>query len=99
MPSETAQSERLLSPEEVAQVCGLSRRAVYRAISRGELAASRLCNRLRIQPAELERWIGAGEVSPPRRLTAPPPRVDKTLPRGSLRAKLHEAGAGSEVER
>jgi Helix-turn-helix domain len=29
--------ERLLSPEDVARVCGLSRRAVYRAIARGEL--------------------------------------------------------------
>lgn len=27
--------ERLLSPEDVARVCGLSRRAVYRAIERG----------------------------------------------------------------
>jgi excisionase family DNA binding protein len=53
--------KRLLSPEDVARVCGLSRRAVYRAIARGELRAARLCHRLRIHPAELERWI-SGEA-------------------------------------
>ena len=46
---------RLLSPEEVARTCGLSRRAVYRAIARGELRAARLCNRLRVRPDELDR--------------------------------------------
>ena len=55
---------RLLSPEDVARVCGLSRRAVYRAIARGELRAARLCNRLRVQPAELERWVGERMVAP-----------------------------------
>jgi excisionase family DNA binding protein len=49
--------ERLLSPEDIARACGLSRRAVYRAIARGELRAARLCHRLRVHPAELERWI------------------------------------------
>jgi excisionase family DNA binding protein len=38
----------LLSPEQVARLCGLSRRAVYDAIKRGELHAFRLCSRLRI---------------------------------------------------
>jgi excisionase family DNA binding protein len=56
--------ERLLSPEEVARACGLSRRAVYRAIARGELRATRLCNRLRIHPAEFEKWIEAGTPRP-----------------------------------
>jgi excisionase family DNA binding protein len=56
--------ERLLSPEDVARTCGLSRRAVYRAIARGELRAARLCHRLRVQPTELERWIGEAELSP-----------------------------------
>ncbi len=83
--------ERLLSPEEVAGVCGLSRRAVYRAITRGELDAARLCNRLRIQPAELERWIGESAIG-----TAAVPRSHRVRRlslserRGSLRAKLDE---------
>ena len=81
--------ERLLSPEDVARVCGLSRRAVYRAIARGELRAARLCHRLRIHSAELERWI-AGETlgaspSPPRRARRRFSGVE-----GSLRALLDE---------
>jgi excisionase family DNA binding protein len=85
--------ERLLSPEDVARVCGLSRRAVYRAIARGELRASRLCHRLRIHPAELERWI-AEET----RGTSPPPsqRVRRrvTGADGSLRVLLDEGAEG-----
>jgi hypothetical protein len=34
-------------------MCGLSPRAVYRAIERGELVASRLCSRLRIRPEDV----------------------------------------------
>ena len=78
--------ERLLSPEEVARACGLSRRAVYRAIARGELRAARLCHRLRVQPAELKRWIGEQTLSlesPALRLTRRPTR---SAQRGSLRA-------------
>lgn len=85
--------ERLLSPEDVARVCGLSRRAVYRAIARGELRAARLCHRLRIHPVELERWIvgetrGAGPP-PPRRVRR---RVDGA--EGGLRVLLDEGAEG-----
>jgi excisionase family DNA binding protein len=87
--------ERLLSPEEVAGACGLSRRAVYHAIARGELPAARLCNRLRIRPAELERWIEAGT---PRPETAARPD-ERTTPRAStargLRALLAEESRAS----
>lgn len=51
--------EPLLSPDDVARRCGLSRRAIYRAIACGELPASRLRNRLRVRPADLEDWISA----------------------------------------
>lgn len=47
----------LLSPEDVALRCGLSRKAVYRAIDRGELKASRLCSRLRIRPEDVDTWF------------------------------------------
>jgi excisionase family DNA binding protein len=47
----------LLSPEDVAAQCRLSRKAVYRAIERGELRASKLCSRLRIRPDDLDTWI------------------------------------------
>lgn len=82
---------RLLSPEEVARVCGLSRRAVYRAIARGELRAARLCNRLRVQPAELERWIGEQTVSPEARSPAMPHTTADAAEPGSLRALLDRA--------
>ena len=52
-----ADADALLSPEEVARRCGLSRRAVYRAIERGELRASRLCSRIRIRAADVEAWV------------------------------------------
>lgn len=86
--------ERLLSPEDVARACGLSRRAVYRAIARGELRAARLCHRLRVHPAELERWIaeethGANQSAPMRSS-----RRLGGARRGSLRVLLDEAAEG-----
>jgi excisionase family DNA binding protein len=78
----------LLSPEEVARACGLSRRAIYRAIARGELPATRLCHRLRVRPADLERWVSDRIVTAPangsRISTGPVARPE----RGSLRAML-----------
>jgi excisionase family DNA binding protein len=55
---------QLLSPEQVATACGLSRRAVYRAIDRGELTAFRLCSRLRIRPYDVEAWVQANQIAP-----------------------------------
>jgi excisionase family DNA binding protein len=87
--------ERLLSPEEVARACGLSRRAVYRSIARGELRATRLCNRLRIRPAEFEKWIAAGTPGPE---TAARP-AERTTPKAGtargLRTLLAEEGRAS----
>lgn len=84
--------EQLLSPEDVARVCGLSRRAVYRAIARGELRAARLCHRLRVRPEELERWIG--DQTP--KTTEPLPRPRSVRPSrqvtGGLRVLLDQAG-------
>ena len=81
----------LLSPEEVAAQCGLSRKAVYRAIERRELRASRLCSRLRIRSENVDSWITANEVgdatSPTRRRTMP-----KALPSSKgLRGLLAQA--------
>ena len=77
----------LLSPEEVAQRCGLSRRAVYRAIERGELRASRLCSRIRIRPEDVDAWIAANSILKPN--TAPEPRPKRPLlPQDGLRRLL-----------
>src|SRR5438552_3830777 len=59
-----ADAGALLSPEQVASACGLSRRAVYRAIERGELPATRLCSRLRIMLADFEAWLAVNRVEP-----------------------------------
>jgi excisionase family DNA binding protein len=78
----------LLSPEDVARRCGLSRRAVYRAIDRGELAASRLCHRLRVRQEDLAAWLDRTRVSPRLRPTPSPPPAP-TIP-GGLRRLLDE---------
>ena len=57
-----SQTEGLLTPREVASQAGLSYHAVLRAIHRGELQASRLCNRLRITPADFRAWIHANRL-------------------------------------
>jgi excisionase family DNA binding protein len=95
MADETHDFERLLSPEDVARACGLSRRAVYRAIARGELRAARLCHRLRIHPAEFERWIAEETCG------ATPPSATRTRSRrhtrgaqGGLRVLLDEGAEG-----
>ncbi len=85
-------SGRLLSPADVARLCGLSRRAVYRAISRGELRAARLCHRLRVQPTELERWIGEQMLVPASPAARRVGRPTRSVRSGSLRAMLDEAG-------
>ena len=80
--------ERLLCPREVAETTGLSYHAVLRAIHRGELRASRLCQRIRIRPADLAVWIEGNRIqrpganSPASPLFASAPRAA----RGSLAA-------------
>ena len=54
---------RLLSVEQVADLCGLSRRSVYRAVDAGELVAHRLRGRVRIPEVALESWLEAHRVS------------------------------------
>lgn len=93
MDDETHDFERLLSPEDVARACGLSRRAVYRAIARGELRAARLCHRLRIHPAEFERWI-AEETCGATPSSATRSRRHAHGVRGGLRVLLDEGAEG-----
>jgi excisionase family DNA binding protein len=88
----------LLSPEQVARICGLSRRAVYRAIARGDLAAARLCNRLRVRPEDLDRWI---TESVERRSVSQPEVLPRTGPlaRGSLRLMLDDVSTNGSSGR
>ena len=77
------------SPKEIASLCGLSPRAIYRAISRGELRASRLCGRLRCRTVDVEAWIG-GNLVEPVPTSKRPPVNGRPVPggRGSLRRML-----------
>jgi excisionase family DNA binding protein len=70
-------SNSLLSPEDVARRFGLSRKAVYRAVARGELRAARIRSRLRIDPGDLEAWFQSNLVDP---IDPPTPLVPARLP-------------------
>lgn len=54
-----------LKPSEAAEITGLSTRAIYRAIERGELRAARLCSRLRIPRAAFDEWVERCAVCAP----------------------------------
>ena len=71
---------------------------MYRAIARGDLAAARLCNRLRIRPEDLDRWISQ---SVERRAVARPSVVAPTASpaRGSLRPMLDDVSANGSSGR
>ena len=76
----------LLTVSEVAEATGLSANAVYRAIAAGELRASKLRRRLRVQRADLEAWIDANVVCA--RGAAEPP--SRPLTRGRAGRGLRE---------
>jgi excisionase family DNA binding protein len=88
------ESHALLLPAQVAEICGLSRRAVYDAIRRGELKAFRLCARLRISTEQLADWLrrnAVAEPAPPTAPQAPQLTPAAVASRGSFRAKLATA--------
>jgi len=78
-----------MSPKEIAELCGLSARAVYRAIARGELRASKICGRLRSRVLDVEDWIERNVVEPvPTSKQLPPNGWAAPESRGSLRRLL-----------
>ena len=90
--------EPLLTPEAVARRCGLSRRAVYDAIRRGELPAMRLCNRLRVRGEDLDAWFAGSVVQPAPTNSVKGQRKLSHAPTvaGSFRALMRE-GDGTEA--
>ena len=75
--------ERLtLTPQEAADVTGLSLATVYRAIARGELRAVKRCSRWLIPADVLREFCGTGPRALPSRPTLPPDvaRVVRSLP-------------------
>jgi excisionase family DNA binding protein len=51
--------ERLLSVNEVAELVGVSRRTVYRALSSGALAGELVATRWRVRPEAIDGWLRA----------------------------------------
>lgn len=91
----------MLTPREIAELCGLSYRSVLRAIEDGELRAFRLRGRLRVDNEDYVAWLEGARVTPT--WHDPPTMQLRTQPiRASLRAR-HEADlaleAGGTVER
>jgi excisionase family DNA binding protein len=89
-----SQPERLLlTVSQVAEATGLSSNAVYRAIAAGELRASKLRRRLRVQVADLEAWIDANVVcARGANEPAPPPPLRPGSPGRGLRELLEIDG-------
>jgi excisionase family DNA binding protein len=54
----------LMSVRDVAGRLAVSQKSVRAAIARGELPAVKVCNSVRIDPADLENYISAGRVKP-----------------------------------
>lgn len=75
----------LLTPEDVAQRCHLSVKAVYRAISCGDLPAAKLRGRLRVHPDDLDAWIVRSQV----RVQVRPACFPVPSPAAPVRATLH----------
>lgn len=77
-----------LVPKDAALMAGLSVRAIYRAIHRGDLGAVRLCSRIRIPRAAFEEWVERSRVVPePPTPLEPPPRFSAAR-QGSFRRLL-----------
>lgn len=74
----------LLKPEQVAAQCGLSVKAIYRAIQRGELEAFKLCGRWRIKSEALESWMAHARHEA--RPTKAPAMFEDTGPLAAIKA-------------
>ncbi|HEV2786185.1 MAG TPA: helix-turn-helix domain-containing protein [Solirubrobacteraceae bacterium] len=78
---------RLLTIDQVAELCQVSTKTVYRAIRRGALKASRLGRggAYRVKPEEMESWIEActDAAEPAAAPTHSAPTASPTTPRPS----------------
>lgn len=74
--------QRLLSPQQVADRCGLSYGTVLHAIHRGELRAARLGSRLRVPETAIDEWVTRQLVEPRERLGSLPEPVASPGPAG-----------------
>jgi excisionase family DNA binding protein len=93
--SPTSGLEPLLSPDEVASLCGYSRKAIYGAIERGELRATKRCSRWRIFVDDLRAWLEEGVPAPASRQAN---RRGRALPQAPLLRGSFRALVASEEE-
>jgi excisionase family DNA binding protein len=74
-----------LRPREAAALAGLSTRAIYGAINRGELRAVRLCSRLRVPREAFDAWVASCAVRVERPDVVVPPPAPPPPVRDSFR--------------
>jgi excisionase family DNA binding protein len=83
-------------PAELAAMVGLSTKAIYRAVGRGELEAARVANgtRLLIRAESAESWLVRNSVVPrgAQRPSAAPMRRGPSQPLGAALRRLSEPG-------
>jgi excisionase family DNA binding protein len=79
-------SERLLTPDDVADRCRISAKTVLRAIHRGQLRASRLGTQraYRMREADVEEWIERSVLAPPPARRAPDVPAARTSESGAI---------------
>ena len=60
-----SQSPRYVSPAQASEIVGVSRRTLRRAITAGKLRSHQLGRLVRIDVAELARWVESNGVAAP----------------------------------
>ena len=82
-PVKTDEPSAFMSVTDVAESLGVKHQAVRRAISRGELPASKVCSRVRIARADFEAWVDGQRIEPEHfsEPSPPPPRPRHGLKR------------------
>jgi excisionase family DNA binding protein len=84
-------------PAELAAMVGLSTKAIYRAVERGELEAARVANgtRLLIRAESAESWLVRNSVVPRRAQSRSAARMRRgtSQPLGAALRRLSEPGA------
>lgn len=82
-----------LSVHAIAERLSVSEKAVRAAIRRGELAATKVCGRIRIAPEDFEAWVLQNRIIPQKKERYEP-SVTST-PGVGLRSLLQELSEGA----